>query len=405
MPMERSDPKPKIIVLSSRGGGGHIAASEAIKEILKSDYEVEVFNALSDIFGKVDLISRFFRAKFTAEDCYNFFLKKRLFFMCNFYAIAGKCYMALNKSILKKGAKSFFIKHKPVMVVSVIPFFNRALFDACQDLAIPFWIIPTDVELKAFLFGLKNKKNTFNQFKLGLAYEPQISQALNWGLCASKIVKLGFPVKSACVKTYSSKEVNQLKKLLFISKKSKVITLTVGATGTSLFYKLTKVLLKFELSNLEFNCCAGKDLKSYNKVKDLLDAIAVRENDLGERLIYQLASGSRLHLWQFTSSLPEIMVVSDIIISKTGSLSVSEALHLNKYLLLDHTINSSSRFMYWERANVPFVKSINQGEAFYSQKDLIQKLENYLNTPKECSKEVFLNIHQTLLSAVKEEVE
>jgi processive 1,2-diacylglycerol beta-glucosyltransferase len=403
--MEDITAAESIIVFSSRGGGGHVAATEALKESLGSSFNIEIYNALSDVFSKVDLISRFTKCKITGEDSYNFFLKKRFFFLANIYGIAGLSYMLANKGILVRAAKKFLKEKKPKIVVSVIPYFNGAFQEACQELGIPFWIIPTDLELKTFLAGLDLNALDQDKFKLALAYDPQVVQALRWGIPKEQILKIGFPVKKACVEEYSSLDILRLKDEMKINKGSKVVSLTLGATGTSLFYKILKSLTQLANSNLDFICVAGRDARSLKKAKDFLDEVAICEENSDHKLIYRLSTGSRLHLLGFAINLPQIMAVSDLIISKSGSLSVSEAIHLQKYVLLDHTLNSSSRFLFWERPNLQFVKSLNKGEGFRSKRDLINKVEAFLNQPTTQSQEVFLNIHQHLLPAVQKQVD
>lgn len=402
--MDSLEQKPSVIIFSSRGGGGHMAASQAIKEALSSDYRVQIYNALSDVFFQIDLVSKITKNRYTAEDVYNFFLRKRLFIMANFYGIAGQVYVFFNKSLLIKAVKAFLKTKKPALVISVIPFFNGPIQVACQQLKIPFWIIPTDVELKTFLIGLQKHRDVIPSFKMALAYLPQIQQAQDWGLCEPHILKVGFPVKSACVRAYSQEDLNQLKAQFQIQTTSKVITLTLGAAGTCLFIKFLKVIMALPYSDLEILGCAGRDQVSFRKTRRYLETMGVCEYEDAERVIFRLSNGNRLHLWGFTQHLSQIMAVSDLVVSKSGSLSVSEALYLKKYLLVDHTLNSSSRFLFWERANLPFIKSINNGEGFFSCKDLTKKIEEFLAKPKGCLEDRFLNIHQTLLEAVNKEV-
>jgi processive 1,2-diacylglycerol beta-glucosyltransferase len=393
-----------IMIMSSLGGGGHVAASEAVKEALGDSYNIEVYNAITDVFHCIDLIGKLTKNKLSSEDSYNFFLKKRIFIMANLYAVAGRPFMKINKLSLVKAAIEFLQLKKPKMVFSVIPFFNGALCEACRKLNIPFWIIPTDIELKTFFIGLKPKYLEENLVKLGLAFEDQVKQALDYGFKKDNIFEVGFPVKKACVKQYSDKEVSKIKADLNIADQRRVITITLGAAGTSMFFKIAKEISKLDFRDLEILACAGRDKRSWRKMEAFLSKTAVLEKEKENCLIYRLASGSRLHLFGFTKKLPEIMAISDLIVAKTGSLSVNEAIHLNKYLLLDHTLNSSSRILYWERPNIKFVKSINKGEGFKSRRDLIQKAEAFLNAPKEHSEEAFLNMHQILPEVVKAEV-
>jgi processive 1,2-diacylglycerol beta-glucosyltransferase len=400
--MNQPKTRDLIVVFTSIGGGGHLAAAEAVKEALGENHDIEVFNALSDVFSRVDWISKFSNKKLTGERTYNFFLKKRFFLLANAYGIAGLSYMRLQKKTLVQAAIDFLKKKKPKMIVSVIPYFNGAIQEACRELNIPFWIIPTDLELKTFIIGLKKTQLISSHFKLVLAYKPQVQQALKWGIPKSNILKIGFPVKKACLKQYRSKEILDIKRALGIKGKSKVITLTLGATGTTLFFKILKGLASLDYGHIEFICVAGRDERSFSKAKKYLDEHAHLEPPNQNHLVYKLASGSRLHLLGFVNNLPEIMAISHLVVAKTGSLSVNEALHLQKYLLLDHTLNSSSRVLFWERPNVAFVKSMKQGEGFFSKKDLLEKINKFLNNPKDYCREVFLNIHQNLPLAVKE---
>ena len=399
--MQDPDQQDTIIVLSSVGGGGHVAASEALKEALGQSYQIQVYNAISEVFSHIDLFSKLTKNKFSAEDSYNFFLKKRFFILANLYAIAGKPFMKINQENLMKAAYEFLKAKKPKMVFSVIPFFNGALCEACKKLEIPFWIIPTDVELKTFFIGLKKHHIHQNLVKLALAYAPQIEQAYKWGFKDQNIIEVGFPVKKACVKNYTPEELLELKQTLKVEPHRRVLTLTLGAAGTSMFFNIAKKISRLSFSDLEIMACAGRDKKSWKKLERFLSQTAVCEEVFENCMIFRLSSGSRLHLFGFTSKLPEIMAISDLIIAKTGSLSVSEALHLNKYLLLDNTFNSSSRLLFWERPNLKFVRSINKGEGFSSKRDLMVKLEAFLSASREYSEEVFLNIHQILPEVVR----
>lgn len=395
---------PKILVFSSRGGGGHIAASEAIIEALEGIEEVEVYNALSSVFRKVDLFSHVSNKRFTAEDFYNLVLKKRLFRLVNLYGLAGKSYMQLNRSFLAKEAIKFLEEKKPKLVISVIPYFNGAFQDACQKLNIPFLIIPTDIEIASFLYGLTKEDAKNSLFRLGLAYEAQIKKAKAWGMDDSCIEQLGFPVKKACVRTLSLEEKQQLRKLYRFQQDSKIVTVTLGAAGTSLFYPVIQTVIPQLLNDCELIACAGRDIRSFKKTEAFLQQEGLLEYADEEKVIYSLSGGAKVHLYRFTKKMPDLMALSEVVISKTGSLSVSEALYLGKYLLLDHTQNSSSRKLLWERPNLEFVRSLKSGDGFFSIDDLSAKIEKLLTQShvKIGEKNALLNMHDHLPDLIKE---
>src|SRR5271167_1203584 len=67
--------KKKILVLVSRGGGGHKTAGDSLKQILGDSYDIETNYIFGDILGNIDILNRVTRGKFTGEDLYNFFLR------------------------------------------------------------------------------------------------------------------------------------------------------------------------------------------------------------------------------------------------------------------------------------------------------------------------------------------
>ena len=86
-----------------------------------------------------------------------------------------------------------------------------------------------------------------------------------------------------------------------------------------------------------------------------------------------------VHVREFTKEVVEVMACSDLIITKTGSCSVNEAIYLGKKLLLDNTENSSARHIWWESFNVSFVKKHNLGDAFNDLQELQTKARALLN--------------------------
>ena len=75
IPLSSLARKKKILVLISRGGGGHKTAGDSLKQILGNDYEVEINPVLADILGTIDPFNRITRGHFTGEDLYNLLLK------------------------------------------------------------------------------------------------------------------------------------------------------------------------------------------------------------------------------------------------------------------------------------------------------------------------------------------
>ena len=101
---------------------------------------------------------------------------------------------------------------------------------------------------------------------------------------------------------------------------------------------------------------------------------------LGQRS-FLLPTGLVFHLHGYTKNLVEMMAASDIIITKTGSCTVNEAIYLGKKLLLDNTSRSTARHLWWERFNIPFVQKHCLGYPFTESHQLLTLIPSLLKYP------------------------
>ena len=77
----------------------------------------------------------------------------------------------------------------------------------------------------------------------------------------------------------------------------------------------------------------------------------------------------------FTDRMPDIMAMSDLLITKCGTVSLLEAIHARVPMLLDCT----SAAVAWEELNIDFVQTHGFGSAINDRKQLDQLLEDYLH--------------------------
>ena len=62
----------KILIFSSYGGGGHISATDALKEYLHKDYDITTVYLIDEVLGGTDPIKILSFNKYTSEKFYNF---------------------------------------------------------------------------------------------------------------------------------------------------------------------------------------------------------------------------------------------------------------------------------------------------------------------------------------------
>lgn len=379
--------KKKILVLISDGGGGHKAAGESLKEILGDLYDVQVINPLAAMLRSIDGLSTLTYGKFTGEDLYNFMLRRGHHkFIKIFFCHLGTFYM---RSKIKRVRKLFdkYLsnsgENKPALIISTFPMINAALFDSSQNAGVPFLILPTDLDCETFLLGMDELKIDENaKLAVALPYDdPDLQlRAVREGRLKNKHLHVtGFPVRPACQKKYTQEELAALRKKHGLQEGMPTLTIIMGAEGGDTILHYAQELCKLDLTGstgptYQVNVCVGRNRKIAAKISEWAQMN-------GGQLVYQCDAYTTLltkekvylHLRTFTKEVVEIMACSDLIITKTGSCSVNEAIYLGKRLLLDNTENSSARHIWWESFNVAFVKKHNLGDAFTDLSELKSK--------------------------------
>ena len=113
--------KKKILIFSCKGGGGHIAATTAIKEYLEPEFCVGSTFVFSNLLQSVDLLSKFNPRNKTFIDSYNELLRKNWNRLLNFVAKVGSWYFPLRKRTINKILERYISTHKPDLIISVAP--------------------------------------------------------------------------------------------------------------------------------------------------------------------------------------------------------------------------------------------------------------------------------------------
>ncbi len=255
----------------------------------------------------------------------------------------------------------------PDLIISPTPYINYGVACAAHRWDIPFLIIPTDLDGSTFLQGFP-KQLTHHRFKVALSYDdPEIKKKTfhKIGLRDDQLTITGFPVRPACLKKYSEEELETLRAKFNLFESHKIVTLIMGAVGGKMLLDHVKVLSKLDPRqhqlHLQMNICIGHNQKMGNKIRNfLLDQGA---KFLG-RHTFLLPTGLVMHIRGYTKDLIELMAASDLIITKTGSCTVNEAIYLGKKILLDNTRRSSARYLWWENFNIPFVERHSLGYSF-----------------------------------------
>jgi len=377
--------RKKILVLITRGGGGHVAAGDSLKEILGDDFDVAVSNVITEIFSRHDPVHHFTRGKYSGEGFYNFLLKRHHSRFIQWLVSYTTSYTWRPRKVENSFQKYLQTSGQPDLIISATPFLNYGVLCAAEKKSIPFLLVPTDLDGSTFLQGFP-KQAPYKNFKLALAYDDPDVRNTTLGsthLHDDAVTVAGFPVRPAYLKNYSAADVERLQVKYGLLPTHRTATLIMGALGGNLILEHAKALAHFDPRphglSLQINVCVGHNRDIGTRIAKELKALGATPLEDGS---CRLPSGLVFHIRGFTKAIAEIMAASDLIITKTGSCTVNEAIYLQKPVLLDNTARATARHLRWEQFNIPFIQKHGLGAAFSDSHQLHMLIPSMLKFPE-----------------------
>jgi processive 1,2-diacylglycerol beta-glucosyltransferase len=284
-------------------------------------------------------------------------MRKKWFTMANLLYRSGRLAALLGKNLIKPRIKKFLQEHQTDILISVVPVFNRIFLEVAQELHITFFLVPTDLDATTFVAGIK--KSQYPRFFITQAFDDNdIKQTIvKSGICHSNLNITSFPIRSDF---FEEKNKADIKKQYNVAENKPVIMILMGAVGSQESYHYMKHLLEVS-KPCHIIICVGKNEELKTKINEL-------------ELPYHIT----MTLVGFTDRISDIMAITDLFITKSGTVSVCEGIYMNLPTLLDHT----TRSMLWENLNLHFIKKNGFGDIINYYKDIKPLVEKYLSNPE-----------------------
>lgn len=343
----------KIIIFTSDGAGGHTATTNALSATLKDSYCIKPINIFRDVLGGVDVIKVLSFGKINGELFYERCLTKKYYPFLNTLHFVGKWYFRQVQRSMSKTLQKFLLAEKPDMVISVVPLVDGAVVDATQKLDIPFILLPTDLDSTNYIHDIKSPAH--DGFLCTLPFEDHdIKKKLEPAkIPESKVITTGFPIR---VDFFENKDIQAIKRQYSVDQEKPVVLLLMGSVGSDSLYTFAKELTK--VSNpMHLVIICGR----YQAMKEKVQTI-------------QFPRHITVTAVDFVQKISDLMAISDLLITKAGPVSMSEAMYMNLPMLVDITASTLD----WERLNYEFIKKRQFGDVITNINKLPEQVNHLL---------------------------
>ena len=321
----------RVIILSASIGGGHMSAANAIAEYLSrkgmQTKVVDTLEYISHILNK------------TISETYFMILKRspqlwKMMYKTSNRNIPNKIISSSNRLICKKMIPLIEDFNTDV-VISTHPFATEMISKLKKSNKINIPLICVMTDYAPHMTWISPKVDAYV-----VANEHMILPMENMGVHSSLIYPFGIPVRE---KFFVRQDRNKILNELGLSSGMPIILVMSGSGG------LTDIEKVYEtLQNLTTECqiviITGKNIKLYEHMQSLIDASQSKKYGRFSAL-FQLHKRDNIYhrftdhikstkLIYFTDEVSKYMQVADLLITKPGGLTISEALACDLPMLL-----------------------------------------------------------------------
>ncbi len=303
----------KILIMYATFGNGHRAIAKYIEEYFKSrDEEIEIKNIdiLSYITPLINKISTKVSNKMILSSnplvwglVYKYFDHKVTTF---------GSYELFTKIFDTNKLKEEIIAFNPDLTISTHFFASTCVSRYKKKKLINTKLITIITDYQSHELWLKNSKI---EDALIVATKDEKKEMVKKGVEKSKIKIYGIPISNRFNKEYDKNAI--LEKYSLPSNKPVYLFFGGGGSGSKTSLPYLKKIIKLN-ANANFIYVAGNNKKLLVKAKKMI----------------QKYNAYNIRVFGFVTNIPELMTISDAVITKPGGITVTECLTLNKPMIL-----------------------------------------------------------------------
>ncbi len=356
-----SDPKKEFLisVLTAWYGGGHYATCNALCSIIEQQqlpWQLKVIDVDETVerLTKQNKIVDVYKALsgMTGGDLYNLMLKSGWTWLHPLILFLNQLMMRLNYDTGVKIFAEYWHQQQPDLVVSLLPMYNKILYDSLQKGKPGTPIVTIPIDLVDSPPGFYIEPKTENYVVCGT--QRLVEQARCLGVEEERIIKTsGMVVHPRFYEPMQCDRPNERQRL-GLDPNCLTGLVLFGGFGSKLMLEIAKRLLCFQQKlQLIFICGRNEEL-----------ALALRKSQgLQKRFVAT-----------FTQDIPYYMHLSDFFIGKPGGASISEALVMKLPVIVER----NAATLINERNNADWIQHKEVGLVIRSFQNIAQALEKFL---------------------------
>lgn len=337
-------------------GGGHRSAANALCEVVRSEarpWDMRLMN-LQELLDEMDVFRKITGIRL--QDIYNLILQRG-------WTLGSAQLLPLMHGVIRvlhstqvKLLEEYWKTRRPDMVVSVIPNFNRALFDAADRVmpGVPLVTILTDLADYPPHFWIEKQPQYFI-----CGTERAYQQALMMGHPEKRVFLTSGMILNP--RFYEPVHVDRTRdrEALGLNPDLPTALLMFGGEGSTKMMDIAKRLNESSL-DLQIIAICGKNKKLEAEMRSMTHRLP-------------------MHVEGFTREIPRFMQLADFFIGKPGPGSISEAVALG----LPVIVESNSWTLPQERYNAEWVEEQAVGIALSSFRGQIVDAVRRMINPAE----------------------
>ena len=342
----------KILIFYASYGGGHLSAANSIKDYLSNHYEnidVELIDCMKYINKPIEKIT---------TTAYNEMAKKAPWAWGKIYSDSQKGPLA---HITTRSNQVFAIKllrllreKKPDLIISTHPFGSQMCSYLKRKGKITSKIATILTDFAPHDQWLVGSDYTDYFF---VAHNKMKEYLISKNIPENKIFATGIPISSKFLETFdTSKILNSLG----LKENSKTILFFAGGKfglGKSRTLEIFNTLVN-DFNNIQVIAISGKNKKMYEEFNQIVK-IANKTNFI--------------KVFEFVNNVPELMAVSDVVITKPGGLTTTESLVSGLPMIIINPIPGQ------EEENAQFLEHSNVGIWLKKQMNITETISNFLS--------------------------